>query len=92
LAKNQEADADPNRWERQKQPREDTSLMIESFKWLINSLEFVDAHNGAITAIATILIAGFTVVLARVTGRQANLTRRRLSFPVLNSTPLIGHG
>lgn len=36
---------------------------------------FVDTHNGAVTAIATIIIAAFTVILAFVTRRQALLTR-----------------
>jgi hypothetical protein len=36
---------------------------------------FLDTHNGAITALATIVVAAFTVVLAFVTRRQARLTR-----------------
>jgi hypothetical protein len=42
---------------------------------LAAALAFVDIHNGAVTAIATIVIAAFTIVLALVTGRQAHLTR-----------------
>ena len=38
-------------------------------------LAFVDAHNGALTAIATIVIASFTIILVWITGRQAHLTR-----------------
>lgn len=38
-------------------------------------LDFIDLHNGAVTAVATVFIAIFTVVLAVVTGRQARLTR-----------------
>jgi hypothetical protein len=38
-------------------------------------LNFVDLHNGAVTAVATIFIATFTIVLAVVTRRQARLTR-----------------
>jgi len=34
---------------------------------------FLDAHNGALTAIATIFIAAFTIVLAWVSIRQARL-------------------
>lgn len=36
---------------------------------------FLEDHNGAVTAIATVFIAIFTIVLALVTRRQANLTR-----------------
>lgn len=36
---------------------------------------FLDAHNGAITALATLVVAVFTAVLAVVTRRQARLTR-----------------
>jgi hypothetical protein len=34
----------------------------------------LEKYNGAITAVATIFIAIFTIVLARVTGKQARLT------------------
>jgi hypothetical protein len=34
----------------------------------------LEKYNGAITAVATIFIAIFTIVLARVTGEQARLT------------------
>jgi hypothetical protein len=34
---------------------------------------FLEAHNGAITALATVLIAAFTIVLAVVSNRQARL-------------------
>jgi hypothetical protein len=37
--------------------------------------DFLETHNGAVTAVATIFIAIFTVVLAVVTNRQARLTR-----------------
>jgi hypothetical protein len=37
---------------------------------------FLDGHNGTLTAVATIAVALFTYVLARVTGRQARLTRQ----------------
>jgi hypothetical protein len=36
---------------------------------------FMERHNGAVTAVATIVIATFTVVLAIVTRRAARLTR-----------------
>jgi hypothetical protein len=36
---------------------------------------FLEDHNGAVTATATVVIAIFTIVLALVTRRQANLTR-----------------
>ncbi len=42
---------------------------------LLESVEFLEKHNGAITAIATAFIALFTIVLALVTHRQAKLTR-----------------
>src|SRR5213082_2758016 len=38
-------------------------------------LDFIEAHNGALTALATIVVAIFTVVLALVTRRQARLTK-----------------
>jgi hypothetical protein len=43
-------------------------------------LDFVDKHNGAVTAVATIFIAVFTIVLAFVTRRQAHLTRELLKI------------
>jgi hypothetical protein len=36
--------------------------------------EFLEAHNGAVTAIATCFIAGFTFILWRATTRQARIT------------------
>jgi hypothetical protein len=36
---------------------------------------FLEDHNGAVTAVATVIIAIFTFVLALVTRRQASLTR-----------------
>jgi hypothetical protein len=48
--------------------------------WAAEAAKFVDDHNGAVTAVATIIIAGFTVVLARVTGRQARLTRESIDL------------
>jgi hypothetical protein len=38
-------------------------------------IDFLDEYNGAITAAATVFIGVFTAVLARVTGRQARLTK-----------------
>lgn len=42
--------------------------------------KFLDDHNGAVTAVATIVIATFTVVLAFVTRRQARLTRESIDL------------
>jgi hypothetical protein len=42
---------------------------------LWSAIDFLQAYNGAVTAVATVLIGIFTYVLARVTGRQARLTR-----------------
>jgi hypothetical protein len=38
--------------------------------------DLLDAHSGAVSAAATIIIAAFTIVLALVTARQARLTRQ----------------
>jgi hypothetical protein len=43
-------------------------------------LDFLEKYNGAVTAIATIFIAAFTIVLARVTGKQARLTTDAISL------------
>ena len=44
---------------------------------MITAIEdLLDAHNGAISAVATVVVAVFTVVLAFVTARQARLTRK----------------
>lgn len=40
----------------------------------------IDIHNGLVTAIATVFIAGFTTVLATVTNRQARLTRESIDL------------
>jgi hypothetical protein len=42
---------------------------------LADAGHFLDDHNGAVTAAATVFIAVFTIVLALVTRRQARLTR-----------------
>ncbi|MGA3304009.1 MAG: hypothetical protein ABSC72_12080 [Methylovirgula sp.] len=47
------------------------------FLWIVS---VADAHNGLLTAIATIFVARFTIVLARVTGRQAQLTRESIDL------------
>ena len=47
--------------------------MNEFLVWPARTLAFLDAHNGAVTAVATIFIAAFTAVLVSVTGRQARL-------------------
>ncbi|MDB5610235.1 MAG: hypothetical protein JWP25_7135 [Bradyrhizobium sp.] len=43
-------------------------------------LDFLEKYNGAVTAIATAFIAVFTIVLARVTGKQARLTTAALNL------------
>jgi hypothetical protein len=43
-------------------------------------LDFLEKYNGAVTAVATIFIAAFTIVLALVTGRQARLTTDALNL------------
>lgn len=47
--------------------------MNQVLRWLSSALAFVDAHNGAVTAIATVCIAALTVVLALVTRGQMRL-------------------
>lgn len=44
------------------------------------ALAFLDKYNGAVTAVATAFIAIFTIVLVRVTGRQARLTTAALNL------------
>ena len=43
-------------------------------------LDFLDKYNGAVTAVATVFIAAFTIVLALVTGRQARLSRQAIDL------------
>jgi hypothetical protein len=43
--------------------------------YIISAGRFLEDHNGAVTAVATVFIAAFTIVLALVTRRQAHLTR-----------------
>lgn len=43
--------------------------------WLFSAGDFLEKHNGAVTAVATVFIAIFTIVLTLVTGRQARLTK-----------------
>jgi hypothetical protein len=43
-------------------------------------LDFLEAYNGAVTAVATVVMAGFTIVLAYVTGRQARLTKEAVNL------------
>jgi hypothetical protein len=49
--------------------------MSGALGWLLLALGFVDTHNGAVTAIATIAMAGFTAALLFVSLRQSHLTR-----------------
>jgi hypothetical protein len=43
-------------------------------------LDFLEKYNGAVTALATVFIAVFTIVLALVTGRQARLSRQSIDL------------
>jgi hypothetical protein len=43
-------------------------------------LDFLETYDGAVTAVATVVIATFTVVLALVTRRQARLTRESIEL------------
>jgi hypothetical protein len=43
-------------------------------------LDFLEKYNGALTAVSTAFIAAFTIVLARVTGREARLTTDALNL------------
>jgi len=54
--------------------------MSEFFRYVINIIVLIDVHNGIITAIATILIATFTIVLARVTRYQAVMTKETIDL------------
>jgi hypothetical protein len=47
---------------------------------VISVLNFLEQYNGAVTAVATIFIAIFTIVLALVTGRQARLSRESIDL------------
>jgi hypothetical protein len=44
-----------------------------NYLWCV--IDFLQAYNGAVTAVATVAIGAFTWVLARVTGRQVRLGR-----------------
>lgn len=46
--------------------------------WTI--IDFLQTYNGAVTAVATVFIGLFTCVLAKVTGRQARLTRESIDL------------
>jgi hypothetical protein len=51
--------------------------MVDWFiNWFVALVDVLQAYNGAITAIATVIIGCFTYVLAIVTNRQAKLTAR----------------
>ncbi len=47
---------------------------------LCGVLNFLQTYNGAVTAAATVFIGIYTYVLARVTGRQARLTREAIDL------------
>ncbi len=48
---------------------------------IVSAGGFLADHNGAVTAVATVFIAAFTIVLALVTGRQARLTDKLPPMP-----------
>jgi hypothetical protein len=48
--------------------------------WLWQVIDFLQAYNGAVTAVATVCIGVFTYVLARITHRQAKLTRESIDL------------
>lgn len=52
-------------------------------------LAFLQAYNGAITALATIAIGGFTLALVIVTNRQAALTRTAAEAAKLNAQAVV---
>lgn len=53
-------------------------LLRSIFDGLISLGSFLDAHNGAISAISAVLIAGFTFTLWRATARLWEISRREL--------------
>jgi hypothetical protein len=55
-----------------------TGLLGAIKAYVVCSGEFIDAINGTITALATIVIATFTATLWRATTRQSELTREAL--------------
>ena len=55
--------------------------MIDWTLWALwSTVDFLQQYNGAVTAVATILIGVFTLVLAIVTSRQAKLTREAIDL------------
>ena len=48
--------------------------------WLGATMAFLDAHNGAVTAVATVFIAAFTIILAYVTRQQAKLATAAINL------------
>jgi hypothetical protein len=49
-----------------------------AFFWIV--IDFLQSYGAAVTAIATVFIAIFTIVLAIVTNRQARLTRKSIDL------------
>jgi hypothetical protein len=50
--------------------------MTPYFGWIYSAGEFLDAHNGAVTAVATVFIGLFTVALVVVSSVQGRLLKR----------------
>jgi hypothetical protein len=55
-------------------------LLSESCYYLILCVSWLDAHDGAVTAIATIFIAAFTIVLAIYAGGQGSITAKQTTI------------
>jgi hypothetical protein len=51
---------------------------VNSVLWSV--INFLRTYNGAVIAVATVFIGVFTFVLARITGRQAKLTRESIEL------------
>src|SRR5437867_3113092 len=52
-----------------------TKVQNEALSFFACQAHFADENNGLITALATVVVATFTIVLAHSTRRQASLTR-----------------
>jgi hypothetical protein len=51
---------------------------INSVVWTV--VDFLQTYDGAVTAVATVIIAAFTIVLVVVTNRQARLTKESVEI------------
>ena len=55
--------------------KNNTGVSIAVFTYFVCTGRFVEAHNGAITALATLVIAAFTGTLWIATSKQAEITK-----------------